>query len=212
MSGLLQKDICILKQRGRGIALILVIGVIMALSSEGTFVIGYLTMLSAILTISTVSYDEFDNGFAFLLTLPFTKKQYVIEKYLFCLLGCILGCAVSAVICAVGMIAKGKVFSFNIIEEAVIFIPIFAIMLSVMLPVQLKYGAEKSRLIVGGFLGAAFVIGYMVKNLIPKNMQFIKCLSEISETTVTIIIVVISIVAIIISYICSMHIMKKKEF
>ena len=152
MSGLFQKDICILKQRSRGIAIILGIGMLMAFSSEGSFVIGYLTMLSSILTISTVSYDEFDNGFEFLLTLPFTKKQYVIEKYLFCLSGCILGCAVSAVICAVGMIAKGRVFSFNIIEEAVIFIPIFVIMLSVMLPVQLKYGAEKSRLIVGGFL------------------------------------------------------------
>ena len=212
MSGLLQKDICILKQRSQGIALILVIGIIMALSSEGTFVIGYLTMLSAILTISTVSYDEFDNGFEFLLTLPFTKKQYVIEKYLFCLLGCILGCAVSAVICAVGMIAKGKVFSFNIIEEAVIFIPIFVIMLSVMLPVQLKYGAEKSRLIVGGFLGAAFVIGYMVKNLIPKNMQFIKIISEISETTVTCTIIIVSLIAVFVSYICSIHIMEKKEF
>ena len=212
MSGLFQKDICILKQRSQGIALILVIGIIMALSSEGTFVIGYLTMLSAILTISTVSYDEFDNGFAFLLTLPFTKKQYVIEKYLYCLLGCILGCAVSAVICAVGMIAKGKVFSFNIIEEAVIFIPIFVIMLSVMLPVQLKYGAEKSRLIVGGFLGAAFVIGYMVKNLIPKNMQFIKIISEISETTVTCTIIIVSLIAVFVSYICSIHIMEKKEF
>ena len=212
MSGLLQKDICILKQRSQGIALILVIGIIMALSSEGTFVIGYLTMLSAILTISTVSYDEFDNGFAFLLTLPFTKKQYVIEKYLFCLLGCILGCAVSAVICAVGMIAKGRVFSFNIIEEAVIFIPIFVIMLSVMLPVQLKYGAEKSRLIVGGFLGAVFVIGYMVKNLIPKNMQFIKIISEISETTVTCTIIIVSLIAVFVSYICSIHIMEKKEF
>ena len=212
MSGLFQKDICILKQRSRGIAIILGIGMLMAFSSEGSFVIGYLTMLSSILTISTVSYDEFDNGFAFLLTLPFTKKQYVIEKYLFCLLGCILGCAVSAVICAVGMIAKGRVFSFNIIEEAVIFIPIFVIMLSVMLPVQLKYGAEKSRLIVGGFLGAAFVIGYMVKNLIPKNMQFIKIISEISETTVTCTIIIVSLIAVFVSYICSIHIMEKKEF
>ena len=85
-------------------------------------------------------------------------------------------------------------------------------MLSVMLPVQLKYGAEKSRLIVGGFLGAAFVIGYMVKNLIPKNMQFIKIISEISETTVTCTIIIVSLIAVFVSYICSIHIMEKKEF
>lgn len=211
MNGLIQKDICILKQRSRGLAIILAIGIVMAFSSEGSFVIGYLTMLSTILTISTVSYDEFDNGFAFLLTLPFTKKEYVIEKYLFCLSGCIIGGAVSVVICVAGMMAKGKGFSFNIIEEAAAFIPIFAIMLSIMLPVQLKYGAEKSRLIIGGVLGAAFVTGYMVKELMPKNMQFIKCLSEISNTTAVIVIIIVSFLALLVSYMFSIHIMKKKE-
>ena len=32
---------------------------------------------------SSVSYDEFNNGLSYLMTLPTTKKDYVREKYLF---------------------------------------------------------------------------------------------------------------------------------
>ena len=40
------------------------------------------TIVTAIFAITTISYDEFDNGLAFLMTLPVTRKQYVAEKYL----------------------------------------------------------------------------------------------------------------------------------
>ena len=32
---------------------------------------------------SSISYDEFDNGNAFLFSLPITRKDYVLEKYIF---------------------------------------------------------------------------------------------------------------------------------
>lgn len=32
---------------------------------------------------STISYDEFDNGNAFLFSMPITRKSYTVEKYAF---------------------------------------------------------------------------------------------------------------------------------
>ena len=84
MRGLLQKDLCLLVQRSRILLVMIGVGILMGFSADGSFVIGYLTMLCAILAISTISYDEFDNGNAFLFTLPISRKSYVVEKYVFC--------------------------------------------------------------------------------------------------------------------------------
>ena len=64
--------------------LVVVMGVILNLAGSGSvsFAIGYFTIVTAIFAITTISYDEFDYGLAFLMTLPVTRKQYVAEKYL----------------------------------------------------------------------------------------------------------------------------------
>ncbi len=46
--------------------------------------IGFATF--PLFTLSTISYDEFDNGNAFLFSLPITRAGYVVEKYCFALI------------------------------------------------------------------------------------------------------------------------------
>ena len=41
------------------------------------------TLMYAYLASGTLTYDEYDNGLAYLMTLPSTRKMYIIEKYLF---------------------------------------------------------------------------------------------------------------------------------
>ena len=109
MRGLLQKDFCLLLQRSKVLLVMLGVGFLMGFSTEGTsFVIGYMTMLCAILAIGTISYDEFDNGYPFLLTLPITKKTYVYSKYVFCLLTNLVGWVISIVILMGCMGVKGS--------------------------------------------------------------------------------------------------------
>lgn len=69
MKGLFQKDIALIASRNRSVLLFVVIGFMMAFSMDGAFVVGYLSILSALLTVGTITYDEFDNGYPFLLTL-----------------------------------------------------------------------------------------------------------------------------------------------
>lgn len=45
-----------------------------------------MTMFRAMIAVGTLSYDETDNGLAFLMTLPVDRKTYVREKYLFILI------------------------------------------------------------------------------------------------------------------------------
>ena len=84
MKGLFVKDIELMKQQKQFFILVVVMEVILNLAGSGSvsFATGYFTIVTAIFAITTISYDEFDNGLAFLMTLPVTRKQYVVEKYL----------------------------------------------------------------------------------------------------------------------------------
>ena len=81
MLGMMQKDLCLLLQRSRAMITIVGVGILIGFSTDGSFMTGYLSMISAILAIGTISYDEFDNGYPFLMTLPITRKGYVLAKY-----------------------------------------------------------------------------------------------------------------------------------
>src|SRR5699024_11424520 len=92
MKGMLIKDFRILKYQGKTLFLmLLVVAVLMNLITDvgPTFIVGYITIIFSLFTVTTVSYDEFDNCYLFLMTLPVTRKKYVNEKYLFALLSII---------------------------------------------------------------------------------------------------------------------------
>ena len=106
MKGLFVKDIELMKQQKQFFILVVVMGVILNLAGSGSvsFATGYFTIVTAIFAITTISYDEFDNGLAFLMTLPVTRKQYVAEKYL---LGAGLTAVAWGIATITGVICKG---------------------------------------------------------------------------------------------------------
>ena len=73
MSGLLEKDICLLLKGHRNtMILFLMICVFLGLSQTDTFILGYFPFLMIVLLIGTLSCDEADNGLPFLFTLRLT--------------------------------------------------------------------------------------------------------------------------------------------
>lgn len=209
MLGLMRKDLCLLLQRSRALVVMVGVGILIGFFTDGGFMIGYLTMISAILTIGTISYDEFDNGYPFLLTLPVTRKSYVTAKYLFCLLGDLAGWAVASVIYAGCCLAKGEGFGPEQLTESLAFLPVAALMTAVMLPLQLKYGAEKSRLALAILFGGILALGYLGTKLFP---DLFGSLSGVSDTTFGAALVGACIAALAVSTLCSLGIMEKKEF
>ncbi len=151
MKGLFVKDIELMKQQKQFFILVVVMGVILNLaggSGSVSFATGYFTIVTAIFAITTISYDEFDNGLAFLMTLPVTRKQYVAEKYL---LGAGLTAAAWGIVTIMGVICKGVAELQGCLSETIIGslidIPLALLMLAVSLPLVIHFGAEKGRYI-----------------------------------------------------------------
>ena len=113
MKGLLIKDFKLLKGQKNFFMAITAISIIMIIVSPGTsFPIGFLGFVGALFSLSSISYDEFDNGNAFLFSLPITRKDYVLEKYIFGLISGIMFLLLGTVISLVA-IGITKTGSFN---------------------------------------------------------------------------------------------------
>lgn len=172
MSGLLRKDFAILKTQKQFYLIIGIIGMIFLLNGDFesmTGAISYITMVTALSSIGTLSYDEFENGMPYLLTMPFTKREYVKEKFIFSfgITGFITVIFFFAAIIILNM--KGSVGNVMDLFTSTIAIYLVAcIFVAAMISVQLKYGSEKKQLIAIGIFLFVFAVICGMKFLIKK--------------------------------------------
>lgn len=173
MRGLFEKDFRLLCQNRQTLVLFLMMAGFLGLTQNGTFVLGYLSFTFSILLTSTISYDEMDQGFEFLMTLPVTPKTYVKEKYGFCTVGVIFSVVLSGIIY---LIAKGihgeQILLGEELLTVLIFVPIVWCVIAIMVPIQLKFGAEKGRIaIFMVYGGSAFLLYFVLKCIGEENVK-----------------------------------------
>ncbi len=147
MKGLLIKDARLIWKQKRFLVILLFLAIMLNFNSDGTFVIAYLSFIGFSFVLSTITYDETDNGYLFLMTLPVSRKMFAVEKYVF---GLLLGSFTWTVGFFISIIFKlateGEVSLFDFSVESLLLIPVFAVMLSILLPFQFKFGSEKGRI------------------------------------------------------------------
>lgn len=217
MKGLLMKDFRLLKTQKNFFILIVAIAVVMAISTKDcSFIIGYLTFIGSLFTLSTISYDEFDNGNVFLFSLPVSRKSYVTEKYGFGLIMGISSCILATILALMAGLIRNTGMTIDILISTLIILPIMLILLALMIPFHLKFGAEKGRIAIIGAIGLLFVLGILVVKMVKVfhvNLDAIfNAFPVISVGVLIGIEMVIAIVLLLISYKASIRIMKKKEF
>ena len=69
MAGLVEKDFRLIWCNKQALIFFLIIGVVIGLQNEAV-ILGWLPFAISILLINTVTYDELDKGYGFLMTLP----------------------------------------------------------------------------------------------------------------------------------------------
>ncbi|MBQ0000780.1 MAG: ABC-2 transporter permease [Clostridiales bacterium] len=216
MAGLLEKDVRLLLRRKQTLILFVVISLVMGMSMDGAFVVGYITILCSVYSLSTLSFDEAENGFLFLMTLPVERKTYVYAKYVLCTAAGVLAWMFSLVLLFVLGAVKG--ITLNPAEEllgATVFIMFLLLFLDLMLPLQLKFGMEKGRIILfvaaGGIAAIASVI--LMQTDAPSWVApLVETLDRTSPAVFALAGIAITLLATAVSVFCSVHIMENKEF
>lgn len=151
MKGMLVKDFKLMKGHRNFFATIAVMAIGMAIfMDKPSFVIGYMTFVGSLFTLSTISYDEFDNGNAFLFSLPISRKGYTVEKYGFGLITGGVSWLFATVFSGIAGVLKNTVMVKDTVMIALLVLPALMILLAVMLPFQFRFGGEKGRIAMLG--------------------------------------------------------------
>lgn len=217
MRGLLIKDFMLMKNQGKSLIVMLVMAVAVNLWLDNyAFIIAYLGIVGISLAMGTIAYDEYDNGNAFLFSLPITPREYATEKYIFTLLFAgglwLIGTAGGAAM----QLAKGAASMEEIFTMSMMLLPALILILAMMLPFQLKFGAEKGRIIrivvmMLGFsiIAAGVELAKMWNLSLSAGTQLLPVLNkEIAGTAGA----AVAAAVLYISWRISVSIMKKKEF
>ena len=143
MRGLLKKDLLLLKSQIKYIVTIVVICLIMAYANSGfAYISSYLTFMGTGLVFNSFSYDMYHNEMTYLFALPFSKKEYCIEKYIYALSVTFISWLIAFLITSISHINLETV----IVQLAMLFSGF--IYLSITIPVVIRYGREKATIIV----------------------------------------------------------------
>lgn len=217
MKGLLIKDFKLMLMQKNFFIIIIVVACLISISSQDpTFMIGFITLILSLFTVSTISYDEFDNGYPFLLTLPFSRKTYVLEKYVY---GLILGIGawiVSVMICSLMLIVQGKPVTSDMLIGAFVILPMFLVIESLMIPVHLRFGGEKGRYALIACVGVLVVIGFVVMKIVEifhiDVLPLILAIDALGPVMFMMILLMIGFLIMLVSLKVSLSIMNKKEF
>ncbi|MEF2879381.1 MAG: ABC-2 transporter permease [Blautia sp.] len=217
MKGLLVKDFRLLKVQKNFFLLIIAVAIGMALfTNDVAPMLGFLAFVLSIFTLSTISYDEFDNGNAFLFSLPVSRKDYAIEKYCLGLIleggALVLATLLSLIFSKIWDTTSGA----EIGMSALILIPLLFVLQGIMIPFQLKFGGEKGRIALLITLGLLALAGIGVEKLARMvGIDVWAILDSLSMMSLGMMVGIATVIAAIflgVSLKISISIMDKKEF
>ncbi|MCM1173496.1 MAG: ABC-2 transporter permease [Blautia sp.] len=220
MKGLLIKDYkTILHSKNMFLILLVVLLLAMQKHDGYYFLIGYTMMIFTLLVLNTISMDEYYKSFPFLMTMPVKRKTYVTEKYTLMLGFGFLGAALSTALC----ILLHREMTRPLILAGITTYIILALFQLLMLPIQLKFGGEKGRIVLIGLLACVTVIATSLHKILPglfgiqgdignliQNM--VMGFLSLPAGMIALTTLCAFAVCLILSYCISLRIMRRKEF
>ena len=199
------------------LVLIALVGIVLALTQNDNyiFVIGYLGFMGMITGMMSVTMDDQSNGLTFLFSLPIDRRVYVREKYIFIvLMGVSFSIFATALCLLFRMFAEYKAPLDEILATSLGTLFVMLLFVCFMLPLQLKFGAERARLAsftaIGFFFVAVLLAGLVIN--FADALPFIQAFLSLSPVALTGIAVAFLIVCLRISYGVSLRIILRREF
>lgn len=172
----------------------------------------YTVFVFPALPISTISYDSYENGMPWLLALPISRKEYVKEKYILALSVSILANILASGLYLLSRVIMGKEIDLIgnlgislLAQSAVI------IYCALVLPVNIRFGSEKGRIImILMIMLLSGIIGGVGGTVTGSNAVIAAGAFNLLEAMI--VLLVISCIVLIISYIVCVRWIEKKEY
>ena len=156
MKGLIRKDFYLLWSYCRLMLLFLLAFIIFsAFSSDGQspFFIYYPCILSSVLPVNLLAYDDAEHWLTYCDTLPVTRRQYVSGKYIMSLICAGAIFLLSAVAAVVRLCRSGAFNPADLTDQLAVLAMISLLSSALTMPPLFKFGAQKGRIVFIGVVG-----------------------------------------------------------
>ncbi len=219
MKALFIKDIrIVLKQQRVLICAFFAVITILAFATDNSmYAVAFVLFLVPTMMLTTISYDTFENGMSYIMSLPVSVKDYVAEKYILTVASSLIFNIMATILINVVLsIGKGVgIMPLELIVNAMLAQFMVLIYISLVLPVDIRFGTDKGMIIVvlmAIVIGAA---GPMLGNInVDSGLMYKLSESEITSVPVNTALLLMSVggVFVIVSYFISVKLMKQMEY
>ena len=218
IKGLITKDILQLKSYKKTLIIFIMIFALTSISAQDgveNMLVIMLTLGFGMFSMASFNYDEFNKADRYILTLPLTKKEVVLSKYILVICSTVMGSIIGIMLSYIVMFAMNKQMP-NI--EEIISVGLGGILgigliEAIQIPCVYKWGAEKGRIqmvivtaIVALLAGGIIFIGEKANIQLPTNN-----ILNIVNTFLPLIFLGLTIIIYYMSYKVAYKIYDKKE-
>lgn len=151
MFGLILKDIYCLKTYIKTLGLVLILFGFISwnMDNASVYLGSFFAMWSIMISITTFSYDHLAKWDHYARSLPLTKNEIVLSKYFFTIICCAVGILLAFFLDLIVLTIKSEPFNLLDQLQASLLCLSFALLFSsVLLPLIIKFGVEKARLLI----------------------------------------------------------------
>lgn len=219
MKGLMVKDYLLMKNQKKFFLILLGIAFVMAISGlDITFVTAYVAFLVANSSLSTISYDDYENASSYLFSLPITRGEYVKEKYVFTLLNAFVSWLASILLTWGYMAVKHQQMEMKTVwmSSGLCFVCV-VLFIAICLPLWLKFGPEKGRMTIFMIAAGIALVMFLISNVLKDKLKLpalAEVLNRLDERIEWFLLglLLLLIVVLLGSFLISLRVVKNKEF
>lgn len=219
MKALFIKDIrIILKQQRVLICAFFAVITILAFATDNSmYAVAFVLFLVPTMMLTTISYDTFENGMSYIMSLPVSVKDYVTEKYILTVASSLIFNIMATILINVVLsIGKGVgIMPLELIVNAMLAQFMVLIYISLVLPVDIRFGTDKGMIIVVLMAVVIGAVGPMLGNInVDSGLMYKLSEAEITSVPVNQALLLMSVggVFAIVSYFISVKLMKQMEY
>lgn len=219
MKALFIKDIrIVLKQQRVLICAFFAVITILAFATDNSmYAVAFVLFLVPTMMLTTISYDTFENGMSYIMSLPVSVKDYVTEKYILTVASSLIFNIMATILINVVLsIGKGVgIMPLELIVNAMLAQFMVLIYISLVLPVDIRFGTDKGMIIVVLMAVVIGAVGPMLGNInVDSGLMYKLSEAEITSVPVNTALLLMSVggVFAIVSYFISVKLMKQMEY
>lgn len=210
MKGLLIKDLYIIKGYGIWTVAICVIFVAVSMIAGSDTFLMFAAMYSALVSVNTMAYDERGHWDTYADSLPVSRAQVVISKYLMPFAAMLIVWVIYIAGRMTANVCMGTDTSANIVSTSVYMWTAWSLIVSILYPFLFRFGVEKGKVVY--MLMIMIVAGIVGANLsLNENNAGFGVISDIITSDIAVPALIMSVVLLAISVMLSIRFYNKRD-